>query len=161
MTMPQNVIYLPPGVMPPAPNGAAAQAANIPFNRQFFEAMLPQAIKSYCEQVHCTSPQVQVATLDGSLHHVVGISGVTDGWVAVHATREDHDHSMEVFLPYQTIYRVEIHPEADAAHNHLGFSLPLDGSPTPAVQLEAPAKAKAKPKAKPRKTPKKAAATAD
>jgi hypothetical protein len=157
MTMPQNVIYLPPGVMPPAPAGVAAQGANIPFNRQFFEAMLPQAIKAYCEQVHCTSPQVQIATVDGSLHHVVGISGVTDGWVAVHATREDHDHTMEIFLPYQTIYRVEIHPEADAAHHHLGFSLPLDGRPTPAVQLPA----SEKPKAKPRKAPKKAAAKAE
>jgi hypothetical protein len=151
MTMPQNVIYLPPGVVPPAQAGAVPVPSNIPFDRTFFEAMLPQAIKAYCEQVHCTSPQVQVATLDGSVHHVVGISGVTDGWVAVHATREDHAHAMEIFLPYQTIYRVEIHPEADADHRHLGFSLPLDGQPTPAVQPPAPAVEAPKERSKPAK----------
>jgi len=122
--------------MPPVQQGAVP-TTGIPFDRMFFQNMLPAAIKAYCEQVHCVAPQVQVATVDGTVHHVVGISGVADGWVALHATREDHEHTMEIFLPYQTIYRVEIHPEADSAHNHLGFSLPLDGAPTPALQAPA------------------------
>jgi hypothetical protein len=134
MTMPANVIYLPPGVMPPAQAGAAP--GGIPFDRQFFERILPQAVKAYCEQSNCTSPQVQVATIDGTLHHIVGISGVTDSWVAVQASREDHPHVMELFLPYQTIYRVEIHPEGDEGHGHLGFVLPANGI-APAVQPEA------------------------
>jgi len=138
MTMPtptpRNIIYLPPGVLPPAQAGTPVVVpSGVPFDRQFFEAILPQAIKAYCEQANCTSPQVQVATIDGALHHIVGISGVTDSWVAMQASREDHAHVMEIFLPYQTIYRIEIHPEGDESHGHLGYVLPVDGV-TPAVQ---------------------------
>lgn len=136
MTTPSNVIYLPPGVMPPVQGAVGSPGPAVPFNREFFQRMLPAAVKDYCEQVHCISPQVQVVTVDGVVHHVVGIAGVADAWVALHATREDHPHAMEIFLPYQTIYRVEIHPEADDGHNHLGFLLPTDGLP-PAME-EAP-----------------------
>ena len=156
MTMPvsRNIIYLPPGVLPPAQVGTPVVApSGIPFDRQFFETILPQAIKAYCEQSNCTSPQVQVATIDGALHHIVGISGVTDSWVAVQASREDHPHVMEIFLPYQTIYRIEIHPEGDEGHGHLGFVLPVDGV-TPAVQppaIAAPKSARPHKKAAPKK----------
>lgn len=146
--MPNNVIYLPPGVMPPAASPVPG-ASGIPFDRQFFERILPQAVKAYCEQANCTSPQVRLATMDGSQHLIVGISGVTDSWVAVQASREDHPHVMEIFLPYQTIYRVEIHPEGDEGHGHLGFVLPVDGV-APAVQPAALPSPKAR-KSPPRK----------
>jgi hypothetical protein len=139
MTHPQNqsVIYLPPGVMP----ASAQLPANtgIPFNRQFFEGILPQTVQSFCNQVECNNPRVELYTADGTTHYVNGISGVTDLWVALQTTREDHEHTIQVFVPYQTIYRVEIHPESDESRRHLGYLLPNTVTVPPAVQVASPA----------------------
>jgi hypothetical protein len=99
------------------------QAANpgIPFDRAFFEQVLPGSVHSFCAQAECESPIVELLTVDGTRHYVKGISGVSDSWVALHTQDEDHDHAIQVFLPYQTIYRVEIHPEDDAKQRRLGF----------------------------------------
>ena len=35
--------------------------------------------------------------------------------------REDHEHDIQVFLPYTTIFRVEVHPEDDDGQRRLGF----------------------------------------
>lgn len=122
MAQGQNVIYLPPGVVPghqaPAPSPATA---NVPFDRAFFETILPGAIQSFCEQLNCESPIVEVLTVDNVRHYVKGISGTADAWVALHVEREDHEHPVQVFLPYQTIFRVEVHPEAHPGQRRLGF----------------------------------------
>ena len=39
----------------------------------------------------------------------------------MHTTQPDHPHATQVFVPYQTIFRVEIHPEEDERRRHLGF----------------------------------------
>lgn len=146
MTQPTSVIYLPPGVVPAAP---ATPAGNgVPFNRQFFEAFLPQAVNSFCTQVKCDVPRVEIYTADGAALYVNGISGVTDLWVALHTSREDHVGPVEVFLPYQTIFRVEIHPESNATRHHLGFLAPLNGAAAPAVQAKVVASKASSAKAK-------------
>jgi hypothetical protein len=122
MAQPSNVIYLPPGVLPPV--SAMQQPVSnpgIPFDRAFFEQVLPGSVHSFCAQADCDSPIVELLTVDGSRHYVKGISGVSDSWVALHTQDESHDHAIQVFLPYQTIYRVEIHPEEDIKQRRLGF----------------------------------------
>lgn len=119
MTQPSRLIYLPPGVaaVPAAPvtnNGA-------PFDRNFFENVLPPAIAAFCSQVNCEVPVVELTTIDGVRHYVNGISGVADQWVALQTSSPDHEHPTQVFIPYQTIFRVEIHPEHDARRHRLGF----------------------------------------
>jgi hypothetical protein len=157
MTQPQHVIYLPPGVVPAARPLAARVSvppSAVPYHRQFIETLLPQAVQAFCQQVECNIPRVELYTLDGAVLFVNGISGVTDSWVAVHGSRESHDHPIQVFVPYQTIFRVEIHPESDETHRHLGFIQPLPGVVTPAVQpkqVETPAAVK--PQRKPRSKP--------
>ncbi len=138
MTQPRNVIYLPPGVVPPAPASPLQPEERIPFNRQFFEAVLPQAVASFCKQVACDAPRVEVYATDGSVHYVNAISGVTDAWVALYASREEHKEALELFLPYQTVYRVEIHPESDENRRHLGFVAPLAAQQPPALQEKRP-----------------------
>jgi hypothetical protein len=138
MTQPRNVIYLPPGVVPPEPASSLQPEARAPFDRQFFEAMLPQAVASFCKQVECDAPRVEVYTTDGTVHYVNAISGVTDTWVALYASREEHKDALELFLPYQTVYRVEIHPESDENRRHLGFVAPLAAQQPPAVQEQRP-----------------------
>ena len=154
MTTASSVIYLPPGVVPPAhslPVGVPAGPMAVPFDRQFFELVLPRAVQAFCSQVECHIPRVEVYTTDGSTLFVNGISGVTDAWVAVQASREDRQNAIQVFLPYQTIYRVEIHPESDATRRHLGFVEMEPGERVPAVQaVEAPEPAGAE-AAKPRR----------
>jgi len=121
--MAQNpaVIYLPPGVLP-APVANAGSAPNaVPFDRNFFERVLPGAIDSFCKQTDCKTPMVELLTVDGTTHYVNGISGVSDSWVALHASRREHEHPVQVFVPFQTIFRVEIHPEPDSINTHLGF----------------------------------------
>jgi hypothetical protein len=136
MSHPSSLIYLPPGVVPPAA-AAPPVMAGIPFNRQFFESVLPQSVGAFCSQVECDSPRVELYTGDGTTHFVNAVSGVTDLWVALQTAREEHRHPIEVFLPYQTIYRVEIHPESDEKRQHLGFKVPADAPPPPAVQAAA------------------------
>ena len=117
---PETALFLPPGVVSPS---AAAQpaAGGPPFDRDFFEKVLPQAIQSFCTQVVCESPIVELYTVDGAKHFVKAISGVSDTWVALHTKREDHEHDIQVFIPYATIYRVEVHPEEDDGQRRLGF----------------------------------------
>lgn len=121
MTRPSNALYLPPGVVPPQ---AAAPNSGVPFDRQFFEKVLGGAVRSFCEQAECASPIVELLTVDGSRHFVKGISGVTDMWVALHTQAEDRDHPIQVFIPYATIFRVEIHPGDDLKQRRLGFIAP-------------------------------------
>lgn len=125
MTQPSRVIYLPPGVVagPPAPQPAAG-TSGIPFDRNFFENILPPSIAGFCQQVKCEVPIVELTTVDGLTHYVNGISGLSDAWVALQTSSPEHEHPTQVFIPYQTIYRVEIHPEEDVRRHHLGFYTP-------------------------------------
>jgi hypothetical protein len=130
MTRPSNVIYLPPGVVPPPPTvPAPVGTPGVPFDRQFFQEILGGAVKSFCEQAECSSPIVELFTIDGARHFIKGISGVSDSWVALHTQAEDHDHPIQVFLPFTTIYRVEIHAENDTKQRRLGFISPAPEPP--------------------------------
>ena len=136
MTMPSRVIYLPPGVVAPqGPSSPPVPATpGIPFDRNFFENILPPAINAFCQQVDCKVPIVEVLTVDGVTHYVNGISGVADQWVALHTTRVDHPHAIQMFVPYQTIFRVEVHPEGDEKRRHLGFVTQPVVDVTPAAE---------------------------
>jgi hypothetical protein len=128
MTQPSRILYLPPGVATSsatvAPVGAPPAAITIPFDRVFFEKLLPQAVANFCKQVPgCDAPVVEVLTVDGMTHFVRGISGVTDAWVALHTRQDHHDHDIQVFVPYTTIYRVAIHPVDEPQRGRLGFLL--------------------------------------
>ena len=137
MTQPSRVIYLPPGVVAgtPAPQPAPAIGSGVPFDRNFFENVLPPSIAGFCQQVQCQVPVVEVSTVDGVTHYVNGISGLADTWVALQTARPEHAHPTQVFIPYQTIYRVEIHPEDDEGRRHLGFVAP---APTRSRRKAAP-----------------------
>lgn len=126
MSQPSRVIYLPPGVVAgtPAPQPAPHIGAGLPFDRNFFENILPPSIAGFCQQVNCKVPVVEVNTIDGVTHYVNGISGLADTWVALQTSSPEHTHPTQVFIPYQTIYRVEIHPEDDERRRHLGFVTP-------------------------------------
>lgn len=128
MSMPSRVIYLPPGVV--APQGSSSPpipaTPGIPFDKTFFQSILPPAINAFCQQIDCKVPIVEVLTVDGVTHYVNGISGVADQWVALHTTRQDHPHPIQMFVPYQTIFRVEVHPEGDERRRHLGFVTTTD-----------------------------------
>lgn len=139
MTQPASVIYLPPGVIPAGSASAHPQPfPGVPFDRAFWERLLPEAVKVFCQNIPCNGPLVQVYTVDGTVHYVNAISGVTDTFVALQTSRESHERTSQVFIPYQTIYRVEIHPESDDGRRRLGFN--LDAKAPPAIQ-PAPAKA--------------------
>ena len=147
MSQPSSVIYLPPGVIPAGPTNAAPQSnPAVPFDRSFFERLLPEAVRVFCHSVDCQGPLVEVFTVDGTVHFVNAISGVTDTFVALQTSRESHDHTMQVFIPYQTIYRVEIHPESDENRRRLGFN--VDAKAPPAVQPASAPKALKAPRAK-------------
>jgi len=130
MTQPPRVIYLPPGVVAApqmgqrVPDGGSVAA---PFDRAFFEHVLSPAIASFCQQTGCKVPVVELLTVDGVTHYVNGVSGATDSWVALHTASTEHERPAEVFIPYQTIFRVEIRPETDERRHHLGFYNPNDG----------------------------------
>jgi hypothetical protein len=135
MTQPSRVIYLPPGVVSgpqPVPMPPGSAAAGIPFDRTFFEQVLPQSVAGFCSQTQCDTPIVEVTTVDGMTHYVNGISGIADAWVALHTALPEHEHPVQAFIPYQTIFRVEIHPETDVQRHHLGFDTAAD-VPKPAV----------------------------
>lgn len=121
MTQPKNVIYLPPGVVPPPGPAAVPPPSGIPFDKTFFAQVLPASVQNFCQQAECEGPIVEVFTVDGSRHYVKGISGVADLWVALHTVDPDHDHDLQVFLPYQTIFRVEVHAGAATEQRRLGF----------------------------------------
>src|SRR5262245_3732215 len=120
-----NVIYLPPGVVPPSSpvQAQAVQSLAIPFDRRFFESVLPKAIGEFCKQPECSAPRVEVLTVDGQTHYVNVITGVSDAWVVLQTADPDHDKPIQVFVPYQTIFRVEVHPEDDSRRHRLGFFL--------------------------------------
>lgn len=141
LTQPSRVIYLPPGVMPAGaqPSPTPASVPGIPFDRGFFQQVLPAAVDSFCKQAPCGTPVVEVLTVDGLTHYVKGISGVADSWVALHTSRPEHTHPVEVFLPYQTIFRVEIHGDADERRGHLGFIDTTPDGEAPQVKPPAPA----------------------
>ncbi len=126
MAQGQNVLYLPQGVSTTASSTAQQSPSGPPFDKAFFQAILPVSIKNFCEQTNCETPIVELLTLDGKRHFVKGISGVADQWVALHTEQEDHEHPVQVFLPYQTIFRVEIHPEKDPKERRLGFIASLE-----------------------------------
>ncbi len=119
MTQP-SVIYLPPGVIPPiAPQQAGP--SGIPFDKEFFQQVLPASVQNFCVSTECESPIVELWTVDGTRHFVKGVSGVAESWVSLHTQSDEHERPIQVFLPYQTIYRVEIHPEEDVRQRRLGF----------------------------------------
>jgi hypothetical protein len=127
MTVPSRVIYLPPGVVPPpsAPPAGGQPVvvpSGVPFDRAFFENVLPGSIASFCQQVDCKQPLVQLLTVDGATHYVKGVAGVADSWVALHTQSQDKDQAVEVFVPYQTIFRVAIVP-CEEHNRKLGFIL--------------------------------------
>ena len=126
MSQPSRVIYLPPGVVAasPAPQQAPTISSGIPFDRNFFENVLPPSVAGFCKQVDCEVPVVELSTVDGVTHYVNAISGLSDTWVALQTSSPEHAHPTQVFVPYQTIYRVEIHPEHDRQRRHLGFLTP-------------------------------------
>ncbi len=128
MGQPSRVLYLPPGVTPPGPTPGQmpppqVMPSGIPFDRVFFEQVLPHSVAAFCQQIKCPTPVVELLTMDGTTHYVKGISGVSDSWVALHTTSPDHDHDVQVFIPFQTIFRVEVHPEDDDRRKRLGFVL--------------------------------------
>ncbi|MGE0598521.1 MAG: hypothetical protein AB7J35_01680 [Dehalococcoidia bacterium] len=149
---PSRVIYLPPGVVPPQPvqQSPAIVPSGIPFDRAFFEQIIPPAVAGFCKQVGCNVPVLELMTVDGVTHYVNGISGVADQWVALQTSLPDHPHPVQTFIPYQTIFRVEIHPEADERRAHLGF-ITDNVQSTPQVEPPKPTAARA-PAAKPRRT---------
>lgn len=122
-------LVLPPGVMPPA--RPAPPPSGAPFDRNFFEAVLPAAIHSYCSQVACTIPLVQLYTSDGARHYIRAISAVADAWVALHTQEEQNEQPVQVFIPYPAIMRVEIHPDLSPDLRRFGF-LTAASQPTPA-----------------------------
>ena len=130
MGQPSRVIYLPPGVAAPAMVQPAAPVmpSAVPFDRAFFEQVLPAAVHSFCSQVKCDRPVVELLTVDGARLFIQGISGVSDSWTALQTTTEDHPHPIQVFVPYQTIFRIEIHA-CDDARRPLGFLLNQPGPP--------------------------------
>ncbi len=152
MTQPSRVIYLPPGVAAPAAATPLPQAgpSGLPFDRHFFEQVLPQSVASFSAAANCGTPIVELLTVDGITHYVKGISGVSDVWVALHTTQPDHSHPIQVFVPYQTIFRLAIHP-CDDERPTFGFALDQD-RPIPAP-APAAAPAPVTPGAAPVKTP--------
>lgn len=127
----RSPLILPPGAVPNAPTPTPSGP---PFDRNFFESVLPSAIQSYCSQVSCTMPLVQLFTADGARHYIRAISGVTDQWVALHTQEELNEQPVQVFIPYATVIRVEIHPDLSPDLRRFGFL--TDDSP-PAEQITA------------------------
>ncbi|MGK2966264.1 MAG: hypothetical protein ACSLFM_11765 [Tepidiformaceae bacterium] len=137
--MASNVIYLPPGVMPtpsvqqPQPG---AGPSGIPFDRMFFEHVLAPSVEAFCAQTACDNPVVEVLTVDGQTHFVTGVSGISDSWVALHTADRDHTDPAQIFVPYQTIFRIEIRPHSESRDRRLGF---LRDQPKPPIVVEPPA----------------------
>ena len=66
-------------------------------------------------------PLVQLFTTDGARHYIRAISGVTDQWVALHTQEEANEEPIQVFIPYATVIRVEIHPDLSPDLRRFGF----------------------------------------
>ena len=128
-------LVLPPGVLPPPRPAPPPQGA--PFDRRFFEQVLPQAVQAYCSQVACTLPLVELRTVDGATHYIRAISAVADQWVALHVQEQHEERPVQVFIPYPTILRVEIHPEPGPELRRMGFLTMADRAAEPALQAAA------------------------
>ncbi len=118
--MAQNALILPAGVVPP-PATLPPSPAGPPFDRAFFESILPEVAVAFCERAQCDSVIVELLTADGTTHLVRGISALHDQWVALQVASTKHQHEVDVFIPYQTIYRIEIHPRLARQPRRLGF----------------------------------------
>ncbi len=118
MTDPAPLV-LPPAVLPP--ERPAPPPSGAPFDRRFFESVLPGAVRAYCTQVACTIPLVQLFTSDGARHYIRAISAVSDSWVALHTQAERNEQPIQVFIPYPAIMRVEIHPDLSPELRRFGF----------------------------------------
>jgi hypothetical protein len=145
MTQPSRVLFLPPGVVAPSQPVVSPThlGSSYPFDRTFFEQSLPGAIAEFCKQVDCGVPVVELITIDGQVHYVVGISGVADTWVALHTRADNHDHDVQVFVPYATVFRVEVHPAEDDHRRRMGFLLEAQATDGRQKPKRAPAKRKA------------------
>lgn len=122
-------LVLPPGVVPPL--SSAPQTPFAPFDRRFFESVLPGAISAYCTQVACTIPLVQIYTADGARHYIRAISAVSDSWVALHTQEDQDEAAVQLFIPYTTIMRVEIHPDLSPELRRFGFIPASDSDASP------------------------------
>ena len=121
-----------------------AMAPGVPFDRAFFEQVLPAAVNSFCSQVKCDRPVVEVLTVDGARLFIQGISGVSESWAALQTTTEEHPHPIQVFVPYQTIFRVEVHA-CDDKRRPLGFFLNQEPPAAALTVLPPPVEAPAGP----------------
>jgi hypothetical protein len=129
--MPATGLVLPPGVILPPPTPSPAQEGP-PFNRAFFEQFLPQVAAAFCERAGCDSVIVELLTTDGATHLVRGISAIHDQWVALQIVSRERRYPVDAFIPYQTIFRVEIHPRLARQPRRLGFvDLEANGIATP------------------------------
>ena len=65
MTQPtQRVLYLPPGVVAaPPPTPVPQSQSGLPFDRAFFEQLLPAMVANFCAQIECAAPLVEVMTV--------------------------------------------------------------------------------------------------
>jgi len=128
MTQPSRVIYLPPGVVPAPTGQTGVTPSGIPFDRTFFEQVLPGSIAAFAKQITCHQPIVQLLTVDGATHYVKGVAGLSESWVALHTQTEDPDRTAEVFVPFTTVFRLAIHA-CDEHNRRLGFILDRQQAP--------------------------------
>ena len=85
-------------------------------------------MQAYCSQVACSMPLVELRTVDGATHYIRAISAVSDQWVALHVQEQHEERPVQVFIPYPTILRVEVHPEPGPEMRGMGF-LPMAAAP--------------------------------
>ncbi len=107
-------LILPPGL------GASQGSGGAAFGRDYFQTILPQTVQSYCDQVSCTNPVVEVYTIDGRKFYVRAVSATSERWVALD-TQDDDEEPVQVFLPYETVLRIEIHADLTPEMRRLGF----------------------------------------
>ena len=139
--MPGTALVLPPGVILPPPNPIPPPDGP-PFGREFFERFLPQVAAAFCERAPCDSVIVELLTTDGATHLVRGISAIHDQWVALQLVSKERRHPVDAFIPYQTIFRIEIHPRLARQPRRLGFvDLEPNGNFGPRLLESAPEQA--------------------
>lgn len=132
--MSRNLLVLPPGVLlPPPPPPAGPQPGSPPFNRDFFERILPEVAAAFCERAACDSVIVELITTDGATHLVKGISALSEQWVALQLASTEYDHEIDSFIPYQAIYRLELHPRLAREPRRLGYLGTLGRGAPPAL----------------------------
>jgi hypothetical protein len=119
---PSRVIYLPPGVVAPQGPSSPAVPANpgIPFDKAFFQQILPAAVDGFCQQVGCNVPILEVLTVDGMTHYVNGIIGVADQWLRSRSQAGPRARD-QMFVPYRR-YSAWSSSRAGRRRRHLGFA---------------------------------------